>query len=123
MQDGEIAATYVRYFLEGAETDSWAPDELNQLANADPERAWKIIQHINATPIEGKEWQNSVYAALGCGALEELIVLHETKMLPIIIQAAKNDPALRFELSTIYESSTSPSAWLQIRAVVTQQRV
>ncbi len=120
MQDGDIAATCVRYFLEGAEADSWAPEELNQLAISDPDRAWKIVQCINATPIEGAEWRNSVHAVVGTGALEELIVLHEQKMVPVIIQAAKNDPVLRFELSTIYESSVSSNARSQIRSVVSR---
>ncbi len=117
MQDGQIAATYVRYFVEGAEADSWAPEELSELAIADPDRAWKIIQCINATSIEGKEWQDSVYAVVGCGVLEELIVAHEEKILPIIIEAAKSEPVLRFELSTIYESSVSPRVWSQIRSL------
>src|ERR1051325_3550555 len=115
MNDTDIVAAYVRYFMEGAASDSWAPEELNELASRNPDRAWEIIQRINATRIESEEWQQHVYAALGCGALEELIVLHEKKMLPVILTAAKEDPILRLELSTIYESSVSPSAWSKIR--------
>lgn len=121
MNDTEISTSYIRYLLEGAEADSWAPIELNELAGSDPERAWKIVQRINATSIEGKEWREHVYAALGCGAIEELIVLHEETMLPLILKAAETDPILRLELSTIYKSSVKPHIWSQIQTVVAQQ--
>jgi hypothetical protein len=39
-------------------------------------------------------------------------------MLPIVIEAAKHDAVLRFELSTIYESSVSPTIWAAIQSAV-----
>ena len=122
MNDAELVSAYVRYFLEGAEEDEWAPVELSQLAIDQPERAWRFIGLINATHIEGEVWRGSVHAALGCGALEELIALHEDEMLPIILRAAGKDPVIRTELATIYATSISPSASAQIRAVLAQQR-
>ena len=120
VNDMDIAAIVVRFFLEGAESDAWAPERLNELAHSDPHRAWEIIRSINATPIEGKEWQEHAYAALGCGAIEEPIVLHEKIMLPTILRAAESDTILRRKLSAIYESSVAPNVWAQICPVVAQ---
>ena len=116
--DKELAAAYVRYYREGAEADEWALDELHELAIDQPERAWNIIKIINTIPIEDEAWREFVHGMLGCGALEELVALHEESMLPVITEAAKSDPVLRSELTTIYESSISPNAWSQIRVVL-----
>jgi hypothetical protein len=120
MNDADFAATFVRYFLEGAKTDEWAPLELNQLAISDPERAWRIIQLINATAIEDESWREHVHAAVS-GAVEELVVVNERTMLPVVLCAAKESAVLRSELGCIYQSSVSPSIWAQIQAVVAQQ--
>lgn len=120
MIDADIANTYIRYSLEGSETDSWAPEELGQLAINEPKRAWHIIKLINAIQIEDEAWSSYIRSTLGCGAIEDLLVLHEDTMLPIILQAAKSDAILRMELSTIYESSVTQSAWLQIRTILAQ---
>jgi hypothetical protein len=117
MTDAEIAEGWVRYYTGGAEADFWACEELTDLAQKDPDRAWIVIQRVNATPIQDG-WSESVHAVLGCGPIEELIAVHETQMLPVILQAAISDPILRKELSTIYESSVSPAAWKRMRAIL-----
>jgi hypothetical protein len=116
----DVAKAYVRYMTEGAEEDSWAVEELTELAQEHPQRAWAEIQRINKLPINGVEWQKSVYAAVGCGPLEELLVRHEASMLPIVIAAAKDDAVLQQELSVIYVSSVSASIWAAIRGVAQQ---
>lgn len=118
MTDTEISEAYVRYHLGGAESDSWAPEELSQLAIDDPRRTWKIIQQINAIPIEDEAWSSSVHSSVGCGALEDLIALHEGTMLPVILDAAKDDALLQRELSTIYQASVSLSAWTKISGLL-----
>lgn len=118
MTDDEIAETWIRYHMEGAESDFWACEELTDLAQKDPDHAWTVIQRINATPIHDDAWRQLVQGCLGCGPIEELIAVHETRMLPVILQAAASDPILREELSTIYESSINPAAWKQIQAVL-----
>jgi hypothetical protein len=107
MTETEIVQAYVRYFLEGADSSAWAVEELSELASDDPERAWQIILWINATSVEDEAWLVPLSSAIGCGVLEDLIVLHEATMLPIIMQAAKEDAILRLELSTIREFGKS----------------
>jgi hypothetical protein len=104
--------------LGGAEADVWAGIELSQIAIDDPDRAWRIIQRINQIEVDGTECQNHVGAAVGCGAIEDLITLHEETMLPIVVDAATRDPVLREELSCIYESSIGPKAWVAIQTVL-----
>lgn len=118
MSDDEIAEAYIRYQLEGAKSDSWAPEELSQLAVDDPLRTWKIVQRINAIPIEDETWASSVHSSLGCGALEDLIALHEGTMLTVIVEAATGDALLKRELSTIYPTSISSRAWATIRGLL-----
>jgi hypothetical protein len=120
MDDAEIAAAYVRYYKDGAEADEWAPSELSQLAIDQPERAWRIIGLINATSVEDKAWRDFLHAVLA-GTLEHLIACHEEAMLPIILRAAADEPVLQKELASIYETSISPSAWAQIRALLAAQ--
>ena len=40
MSDADFAVSFVRYFLEGAEADSWAALELNLLATYGNEMRW-----------------------------------------------------------------------------------
>jgi hypothetical protein len=82
VDDTVWAATYVRYYLEGAEADHWAAEELSQLAIDNPRRTWELIQKINTVPVEDAAWRTLIRATIGCGALEELIVLHEREFLP-----------------------------------------
>lgn len=121
MNDSDIADTYVRFYLKGSESDSWAPIELSQLAINEPMRAWRIVEIINAIHIEDEAWRTHVRSTLGCGAIEDLIVLHESTMLPIILHAAEKNPVLRMELSAIYEGSVSSNSWVCIRAVLVHQ--
>jgi hypothetical protein len=121
MSARDIAASYIRYMTEGLDADAWAADELSDLARDNPERAWHEILRINSLPIVGTEWREVVYATIGCGPLEALIVLHEARMLPVILDAAKADEVLQGELSAIYESSVSPRIWAAIQAITAQQ--
>ena len=116
--DKDIVEAYVRYHLEGAEADAWAGIELSQIAIDLPERAWALVRAINSVPVQGEAWQASIRSALGCGVIEDLIVLHESEMLPAILAAAKTDPVLRWELGVIYEASVSPTAWKAISECV-----
>jgi hypothetical protein len=64
-------------------------DDLAQLPiPSDPERVWRIIQLINATPIEDEPWRKLMHAAVS-GAVEELVVVNERTMLPVVLRAAK----------------------------------
>jgi hypothetical protein len=119
MDDEEIAAAYVRYYRDGAETDEWAPSELSQVAIHNPERAWRIVGLINATQVEGDSWRDFLHAIVA-NDVEDLIAGDEELMLPIILCAAENDPVLRNQLAGIYETSISPAAWAQIRALLAQ---
>jgi hypothetical protein len=121
MTERDLAAAYVRYLTAGSESDAWALNELTELARVNPERAWQEIQRINAIPIQDETWPSLVRAALGCGALEELIVLHENVMLPVVLRAAASDPTIRDELSMIYRSSVSERIWCQIKSVLPQR--
>jgi hypothetical protein len=121
MTERDLAAAYVRYLTEGSESDAWAVYELSELARVSPARAWHEIQRINSIPIADEVWKSFVRAALGCGALEELIVLHERVMLPVVLIAAASDPTLRDELSVIYESSVNERIWSQIRSVLAER--
>ena len=117
----DLAQAYVRYMTGGAEVDAWAAEELSELTRDNPGLAWKEIQRINSLPVADEEWRQHIYAAIGCGPLEDLLVVHEAVMLPIVIEAAKHDAVLRFELSTIYERSVSPTIWAAIQLVAAPQ--
>lgn len=117
----DLALSYVRFMTDGSVEDAWAAEELSELAQSSPTLAWSEILRINSLPISGEEWRQCVYAAIGCGPLEDLLVLHEASMLPVVIAAAKQDPVLRCELSTIYESSVSQDTWAAIKSVTAQQ--
>jgi hypothetical protein len=112
--DQEIVEAYVR----GDDSDWWAVEELNELAIDNPERVWKIIQMINASPVVNDPWRRALLAIVGCGPLEEIIALHGDKILPQILEVAKKDEVLRIELSTIYESSLRPEIWAQIQRII-----
>ena len=118
----DLARAYVRYMTEGSEEDAWAVEKLDELARENPNMAWEEIRRINSLPVSGEEWQQHIRAALGCGPLEYLLVLHEASMLSVIIEAAKYDAILRLELSAIYQSSVSPTIWEAIQSVTAQQR-
>ena len=120
MSERDLAAAYVRYLTEGSESDVWALNELSELARASPERAWQEIQRINAIQIKDETWKSHVRATLGCGALEDLIVLHEKLMLPVVLRAAESDPTIRDELSVIHEGSVGERIWSQISTVLAQ---
>jgi hypothetical protein len=120
--DENIAQTYVNYYCNGgSKSDYWAVEELSQLAIEEPLRVWKIIQAINTIPVEDENWRKSLYATVGCGPLEDIIVIHESHCLPEIIEAAAEDRLLREELSAIYESSVSQNAWAQIQKILTEE--
>lgn len=117
----DLAHAYMQYMTGGSEADAWAAEELNDLARQNPKLAWEEIQRINSLPASGEEWLRHIHAAIGCGPLEELLVLHEASMLPVVIEAAKHDAVLRFELSTIYETSVSPTVWAAIQSAVSRE--
>ena len=117
----DLAQAYVRYMTGGSEADAWALEELSKLTRENPRLAWKEIQRINSLPVSGEEWRQHIYAVVGSGPLEDLLVVHEAAMLPIVIEAAKHDAVLQFELSTIYESSVSPTIWAALQLVTAQR--
>jgi hypothetical protein len=55
------------------------------------------------------------------GAVEELVVVNERTMLPVVLRAAKESAVLRLELGCIYQNSVNPGMWAQIQAIVAQQ--
>jgi uncharacterized protein DUF6869 len=120
MGERDLAAAYVRYLTEGSESDAWALYELSELVRLSPDRAWQEIQRINSIPVADEAWKSFVRATLGSGALEDLIVLHETVMLSVVLRAAASDSTLRDELSVIYEGSVNERIWSQIRSVLAQ---
>ncbi|HSC06209.1 MAG TPA: hypothetical protein VLD59_05245 [Steroidobacteraceae bacterium] len=122
MAERDLAAAYVRYLTEGSESDEWALYELSELARESPDRAWQEIQRINSIPIDDEAWKSHVHATLGCGALEDLIVLHEKLMLPIVLKAAESDPTIRDELSVIYQGSVGERIWSQICTVLARDQ-
>jgi hypothetical protein len=122
VDDAAWAASYVRYQCEGDQADCWATEELTQLVIDNPRRSWKLINEINAISVKDEVWRKSIRASVGCGALEDLIVLHEGEYLPVILEAAKTDDALREELSAIYESSVRPELWAKLQNVISRKR-
>jgi hypothetical protein len=118
----DLARAYVRFMIDGAETDAWAIEKLSELARNSPALAWDEIQRINELPMLNEAWQQHIHAAIGCGPLEDILVLHEAAMLFVVIEAAKRDGVLQRELSAIYEGSVSPSTWAAIQSVTNPPR-
>jgi hypothetical protein len=118
----DLAYAYVRYMTDGSEANAWAAEMLSDLVRENPSLAWSEIRRINSLLVTGEEWRQHISAAIECGPLEDLLVLHEGSMLSVVIEAAEHDAVLRDELSTIYERSVSTTIWAAIQSVTAQQR-
>jgi hypothetical protein len=109
-----LAGDWVTYL-----TNESAWDEMRELVETDPERAWRVIRAIvGAAP------DYDVLAAVAAGPIEDLFDHHGESMMAIIVDEAKRDARLRIclraaysdfppELSVLLEAETSDVRDLQ----------
>lgn len=117
MRDREIAQGWVDHFAH-CEDRQHCVDALYELSRNAPDRAWKIIRMIDAINIPDAAWRANVDGVLGCGPLENILVMHTGQVLDKVIAEAKVNERLRCQLAVIHESSVSKEIWKVIQEVL-----
>ena len=95
----EWAALWLRHVREHRKEDFWAWEELSEVVQSDPERAWPVaIALVELAAPDELEY-------VGAGPIEHLIEHHDAAFIDRIEAAASTDPRFRAALSTIWLNS------------------
>ena len=90
----------------------WAIIELDNMADAAPEKAWPLILNI----LEGDQ-SNEVLQSLSAGPIEDLLVSHGDDFIDRIEAEAGKNKAFKKCLGGVWKSDMDDPIWKRVEAV------